>query len=210
MKLAVEQIEQMANEFIQRNDDADPFISMKETVMSVRRNPALTEASQKAGALNEFMAWVLTNKDLSQKAKTTKFKELARKVVEAIKTLLWGKKTYRHDKMDNMFEALRFHTNVVARTTPTASETFNETTLYQNETYGNNPRLAELNKAMGEKIVSFTSDENIGVGISENDVRRASRKPDTVRSLVKADIITDRVATFFNMNLQERTTFKGV
>lgn len=112
------------------------------------------EDNDRAGELNEFMAWALANADLASQLSQTKVSPLvrmARNVIQGIKSLLWGGK--RSVRVSNdMFTNLRFNTLVVARSQPSTAEMIGDTILYHDPNYGSKTRLTDLNQRIQTKI----------------------------------------------------------
>ena len=99
----------------------------------------------KAAALNEFMAWAGSNEQLVallKRNKATKLAQIAYDVIEAIKAMFGLTNTVGKD----MFSNLQFNTAVLMATETEASvaSRMRDVVLFQNETYGNDPRLTQV------------------------------------------------------------------
>lgn len=106
---AVARIEALMTEFLDLKVEGEAHRNVVRDIRSY-----LAE-DNKAGAVNEFMAWVLTNTDLRQKtSKVTVRSELAKialKVLEALKSLLWGSKAPL--VADDLLSNLEFNTKIL-------------------------------------------------------------------------------------------------
>ena len=96
---AIERIEALMDQFLTLNIDEispDARSSYLDAVAAMEAWYTKTDVSpamKRAGAMNEFMAWSLTNQDLIRQQKRTKANPAARiikSVIEGLKMLIWG------------------------------------------------------------------------------------------------------------------------
>lgn len=157
-------------------------------------------AGSRAGELNEFMAWSLANADLQASLKAQEAPvavRMARKVVQAIKALLWGGKRSAAVK-DDMFSNIRFNTNILMRV-PTLSESNARTVLFHDPSFGESPRITALMERIKNKLTDYAD---------TNEVERLLRKSEVTTQQVRAASVANNFeAAGFNMNPQERMAF---
>ncbi|QIG68811.1 virion RNA polymerase protein [Rhizobium phage RHph_Y2_6] len=100
---------------------------------------------RKAEALNEFMAWVLTNKNLATVASETKVLNPAFKIIGKalafIRKLIFGGAGPKVG--EDLWSNLRFNTRVLL-TTPFTNEVLGDTRLYQSANFGSSDRLTQI------------------------------------------------------------------
>lgn len=157
---------------------------------------------EKAKALNEFMAWTLTNESLVRMAQRQEVSKLARikdKVVSAIKSMLGIKESVGKD----LFSNLLFNSAVIMQSQPTLAETFAENILFQNDIYGANDRLTALNQAF-----------NMAVGRYLETPVRAGNIDETAAFFTGIQngyrVAQSFMAHGFNMTAQEASTFNSI
>ena len=193
--LAVQNLEGLMEQF--KNEDFGNE-AQQNALDEIERQEA---AGNTAAALNEFMAWSLANADLraSEAAvKASPLVRMARKVVSAIKSLLWGGKRSAAVKND-MFTNIRFNTNVVMRGMPSVAQMATDGVLYHHPAYGQDDRISQLMNRMTAKITDYIGNEDV-----ERIVRRQKLNP----ALANAS----RVAlgfqnAGFHMNKQQQMAF---
>jgi len=120
-------------------------------------------AGNRAGELNEFMAWALSNADLSSQLKETKIDKalrIARSVIQSLKQLLWGRKRSAAVK-DDMFTNLRFNTNIIMRSQQTISGTASNGVLFHDPNFGESSRLTDLMERMKSKITDYANTDSV-------------------------------------------------
>lgn len=201
---AVERIEALMQQFLSFGSDINA--SAREAYNSARAAilSALNQG-QKAVALNEFMAWGLSNQGLIEKEKATEatgIGKLVRDVVDAIKRLVFGRKKVEKPGND-IFSNLRFNTNIVMRAQPNIAQEFKSTTLFQNMVYGTDQRLVEINDAFSKSVVNYLRS---GEKIDED-----KRNFEVVQALLLSGRVAKSVqAHGFPMTMQEATTFEMI
>lgn len=172
------------------------------TIQGHLANGFVEPALSKAAALNEFMAWGLTNRELTKKQKkTSSLVQMAKDVYEAIKRLVFGRKKAPAVGED-MFSNLLFNSAVVMRTQPPVAPVNNETTLFHSKVYGNSDRLTGLGKTFGRLITDYLTNEPVQQHI------RKGKFSDAVVNAVK--VTRDVQGHGFTFNMQERRLFTNV
>lgn len=110
--------------------------------------------NQKAVALNEFMAWNLSNQDLIKQGREQEVSpsaRIAKGVVEFLKKLIWGKAVAPR-LGDDLYTNLRFNTAILMNNVPTMQDRMNNTILFQSNSFGKNERLTEMDQKFADKI----------------------------------------------------------
>lgn len=205
---AISNIENLMQQFLNL-DVSKETPEMKEayadavaTIQGHLANGFVEPALSKAAALNEFMAWGLTNRELTKKQKkTSSLVQMAKDVYEAIKRLVFGRKKAPAVGED-MFSNLLFNSAVVMRTQPPVAPVNNETTLFHSKVYGNSDRLIELGKTFDRLITDYLTNEPVQQHI------RKGKFSDAVVNAVK--VTRDVQGHGFTFNMQERRLFTNV
>lgn len=208
---AIQRIEALRDQFndlsIVDMTDAqrDAYDSTVAAMDAASNNLDISSESANAIALNEFMAWALSNADLAGLLKRTKaprIVRLARDVVEGIKQLFWGNKK-APDTANSMFDSLRFNAAIVMAAQPSMAQVSRNTMLFQSQNYGTSDRLSEINNTFNKKITDYL-DSRTGL-----DSSRAVQ--DKRNAVIAAIELSKRVqAAGYPMSMQEKTTFERI
>lgn len=205
---AVQNIEDLMNQFraLDVKDESpavrEAYADALNTINGHLSNGFIEPAMAKAAALNEYMAWGLTNRELiSKQKKTTALKTMVQAVYEAIKRLVFGRKKAPANA-DDMFSGLLFNSSVVMRGQAPTSAVAKDTTLFHNKAYGDNTRLEELGKTFDKLITDY---------IGSEPVQQVIRKGKFSDAVVNATKVTrDVQAHGFTMNMQEQRLFTNI
>ena len=205
---AVQNIEDLMNQFraLDVKDESpavrEAYADALNTINGHLSNGFIEPAMAKAAALNEYMAWGLTNRELiSKQKKTTALKTMVQAVYEAIKRLVFGRKKAPANA-DDMFSGLLFNSAVVMRGQAPTAAVAKDTTLFHNKAYGNNTRLEELGKTFDKLITDY---------IGSEPVQQVIRKGKFSDAVVNATKVTrDVQAHGFTMNMQEQRLFTNI
>lgn len=168
-QLAISNLEELMNQF--KETDLG-LASQQNALDEMERQEA---AQSRAGELNEFMAWSLSNADLQDALKASKANAailMARKVISALKALLWGSKRSAAVK-DDMFSNIRFNTMVVARSQQSVAQIASEGVLYHDPNYGNDDRITALMERMKNKITDYAGSDPIQRSINREKMNPA-------------------------------------
>lgn len=208
---AIQRIEALRDQFndlsIVDMTDAqrDAYDSTVAAMDAASNNLDISSESANAIALNEFMAWALSNADLAGLLKRTKaprIVRLARDVVEGIKQLFWGNKK-APDTANSMFDSLRFNAAIVMAAQPSMAQVSRNTMLFQSQNYGTSDRLTEINNTFNKKVTDYL---NSRTGLDSS--KAVIDKRDAV---ITASEMSSRVqAAGYPMSMQEKTTFKQI
>lgn len=205
---AVQNIEDLMNQFrtLDVKDESpavhEAYADALNTINGHLSNGFIEPAMAKAAALNEYMAWGLTNRELiSKQKKTTALKTMVQAVYEAIKRLVFGRKKAPVNA-DDMFSGLLFNSAVVMRGQAPTAAVAKDTTLFHNKAYGDNTRLEELGKTFDKLITDY---------IGSEPVQQVIRKGKFSDAVVNATKVTrDVQAHGFTMNMQEQRLFTNI
>lgn len=205
---AVQNIEDLMNQFRTLDvEDESPavreaYADALNTINGHLSNGFIEPAMAKAAALNEYMAWGLTNRELiGKQKKTTALKAMVQSVYEAIKRLVFGRKKAPANA-DDMFSGLLFNSSVVMRGQAPTAAVAKDTTLFHNKAYGDNTRLEELGKTFDKLITNY---------IGSEPVQQLIRKGKFSDAVVNATKVTrDVQAHGFTMNMQEQRLFTNI
>ena len=159
-------------------------------------------ADRPAEALNEFMAWTLTNESLVRVAQRQQVSKLARikdKVVSAIKSLLGIKESAGRD----LFSNLLFNSSIIAHSQPQLAERFAAGSLFMNSNYGADQRLADVNDTFNKAIGRYLQEAPTARNIDQQSafmtgIQNAYRVAESFMN------------NGFNMTAQEATTFNTI
>lgn len=202
---SIKKLEQMMKEF-----RALDFLSIPagntnaydRAVAAISREEA---RGNKAGALNEFMAWGLANGNNANTLRVTKASKLvqmAKDAFEQVKALIFGKaRIARPDQY--LLSNLLFHTSVVVRMQPTVKEIASQTALFQSEIYGTDDRLSDIQETFQRKIVD---------SLESNDPEdRVRRKLAANSSSARANRLGDlALSQGFDMSPQASNAFRSI
>lgn len=205
---AVQNIEDLMNQFrtldVKNESPAvrEAYADALNTINGHLSNGFIEPAMAKAAALNEYMAWGLTNRELiGKQKKTTALKAMVQSVYEAIKRLVFGRKKAPANA-DDMFSGLLFNSSVVMRGQAPTAAVAKDTTLFHNKAYGDNTRLEELGQTFDKLITNY---------IGSEPVQQVIRKGKFSDAVVNATKVTrDVQAHGFSMNMQEQRLFTNI
>ena len=194
-----------------------------------REGPAVSEAHRMAvssimnflnqnrmpEALNEFLAWSLTNQNIINLQKKMQVQNplyrIMGEALSALKRLIWGHKKAPAVGTD-MFSNVRFNARVLMAT-PTPIELFmrdfGDVVMYQSASFGTDARLSEVRRRFGEQLVSFvrTAQTNDTV---KNAAGYITRRQDALEALLRHASIANAMAVPFKMDMQQISTFKMI
>lgn len=217
VKDSIGRIEKLMDEFMA----IDPG-SIKDPETAVQFAMALSQIGQaletnmdkpavaKAAALNEFMAWVLSNQKLSELAGQTKVTNplalIARKVLELLKKL-W-RKGLAPMVGEDIFTNLKFNTLVVmspkAKNVQLGSaESLSQLTLFHAPGYGNSERLSRLQAGFEDRLTAIVAKR------MDTD-QRERMLADQADMYKMADRVQRVFQSGFNMTPQEADLFKSL
>lgn len=209
---AIERMEVLLDQFMELDveDLAEKtrieFLIARQAIQEILQDGSLTEAGRKAGALNEFMAYALTNQGIARTLERTKadsaLVRIMKSVVRGISKLIWGDKFAQSIK-DDMLSNLRFNTNVLIASSPSVQTVIFDGVLFKrNGVENNNTRLQRVHDTLKNKIVTYLNTT------LETTSQRNAKYLAAVRNGIRAAISFD--ANGFPMTGQEKKTFQMV
>ena len=199
---AIGRLEIMMEEFLELNDTSIAYTSAREAILSV--NLESDQAVAQAKAMNEFMAWGLTNQRLTESlSQSSPLVQLAKDVIKAIKQMIWGRKT-APKVADDFLSNLQFNSGIIIRSQPTISSINRNGELFHSASYGTNDRLKQVRNAFGKKIVDYLADEKFVL----KDKLRQVQVSDSQMAAI--DIALSMNAHGFPMTMQESATFRMI
>ena len=201
---AITRIESMMEEFLGLNDPSSSYASAREAILSA--NLESDQAVAQAKAINEFMAWALTNEQLTdalKKKQVPRLVQMAKDVIKSIKQMIWGRKT-APKFADDFLSNLQFNSGIIIRSQSTISSINRNGELFHSASYGTNDRLKEVRTAFGKKIVDYLADEKFTL----KDKLRQVRVSDA--QIAAIDVALSMNAHGFPMTMQESATFRMI
>lgn len=167
-------------------------------------------------AINEFMAWVLANQHLSERASQVTVKNPLSRIIgdalKALKALIFGK-TKVAAVGDDILSNLRFNTRILmAAPSPVTllKQDFRETVLHQSRVFGSNDRLTFLRESFNNKIIAWMNED------TGNKAHTHKRKLDREQDITDAERSAEDVTASFAHkfpelgNMQARSTFSMI
>lgn len=125
-------------------------------------DPNRIEGENKAAALDEFLAWNLSNQELIRIAQRTRVQNpiarILKSVLISLKNLIWGRKMAPMVRTD-MYSSLRFNASVLINATPTLQTRINKIIRHQSVAYGQNSRLQRLHDLLARKIYAVINEQ---------------------------------------------------
>lgn len=209
---AIERIEAMLDQFMKLDvttlseKTRVAFQIAREAIEDAQGNADLTEAGRKAVALNEFMAYALSNQDIARTLERTKVENplarIIRNVIRGISNLIWGNKHAQTAK-DDMLSNLRFNTNILLSSGPSVQSVIFDGVLFQRSgVESENTRLKRLHDTLRNRIVTYLD------ATLENASERNSKYLTAVRIGIRAAISFHNNG--FPMTREEKKTFQMV
>lgn len=163
-------------------------------------------ARNKASALNEFMAWGLSNRaliGLGQRTRASKLVQIATNVFEAIKSMFFRGNRTAPAKGQDMFSNLLFNSSMLMKSNPTGRQALSQHALFQNSVYGDDQRLARIGDAFSTSIGRFL-DQPLKVGVK----LPTAVLSDAIMSSYR--VAQSFMAHGFSMTAQESSVFNNI
>lgn len=200
VRTAIQNIEKIASDFFDKQDSIFLPEALLDAGIALNMGD-LVPASTKAAALNEFIAWSLSNAAIAgdlqnQSTAGLNLKSLANAVWRALKELLFGS-----GKAQNQLEAMRFNTLLLAHEQVSMSPTIGKQVLQHNA----RPHLESLQDALQTKLFDYidrTAPE-----------QRAALETDGLvpKALQESMMAQEQIESAFgNLHPEEANTFRVV
>lgn len=200
LSIAFKNLEAMKEEFLSMTEPSSQSARTAILSANLEADPAI----QQAKALNEFMAWALTNEQITKdlKAKPVPaFVKMVKAVVDAIKKVIWGKKI-APKPADDFLSNLQFNAGVVIRSQPSVGAVARDGELFHSGS--EDARLDGLRAAFTSKVADLIKNDRpaFGTPLQKNTV-----------SIAQAQAVS--VAMSFNahgfpMTHKENITFRQI
>ena len=212
---AIQRLEGLMNEWlVQSYDREGPAVAAAHR-MAMSTITGYLNQGKKAEALNEFLAWSLTNQNIINIQKKTEVKNplyrIMGEALSALKRLIWGHKKAPEVGTD-MFSNVRFNARVLMAT-PTPLELFfrdlGNVVLYQSSPFGSDSRLSKLREVFGQHMVSYAR-KPVSTDPLVNKITYKERRQDALEALIRTDRIGQAMAIPFKFNMQQMSTFKWI
>lgn len=166
----------------------------------------------KSVAVNEFIAWSLTNQNVASQQRTRKVKNPVARIIgdalTALKKLIWGDKTAPNVDSD-MFSNIRFNARILSRK-PSANEVIKQdlkdTVLYQSYIFGDSERLSNIRNRYIGRASEYITDVEV-----DPKIKNANAKTDTLKhaeNSVKLSLAFTQNG--FAWDMQQRSTFTQI
>lgn len=177
----------------------DAKVSINDTMTDVDFTPA----QAKAYALNEFMAWGLTNQQLTDKFKKSPgLFQMIKDVVKQIKNLIWGRKK-APVMADDFLSQLQFNTAIVIRTQPALVNQIMSATLYHRSVNTLTERQANVRTSFANSVAAMFTREGLTDVQARNDPRWANAQK-------ISSTVANTLMTRFDLNQAEGATLSMV
>lgn len=207
--LAVARIETLMDQFMNlelNQVSADMQQAYSDATNTIRGYLNKPTPENKASALNEFMAWGLTNRSLislGQRTKASKLAQIASDIFDAIKSIFFRGRRNAPAKGQDMFSNLLFNSSMLMFSQPTGRARMKASTLFQNSIYGTNERLSRVSEAFSNAVGRYLSEPLV------------PGKPMASTSVSEAIMSSYRIgqsmmAHGFPMTMQEASTFSNI
>lgn len=185
-----------------KNDPA--YASALEAILSANLEP--NDAVAQAKALNEFMAWALTNQKLTEGLAQTKVPslvQLAKDAIQWIRQLFWGKKKMPKPAED-FLSNLQFNSGILMRSQPSLSQMLADTNLLHAPSYGTSARISRVRESFTKKIIEYVK--------ADVPTRESKMRKTRVNDIQKgaADLALIANANGFPMTMQESVAFRMI
>lgn len=207
---AIARLETMMEEFLTLDEsEMDPALrtaydSAREAISAANLEP--DQAVAQAKALNEFMAWAMTNEQLTKTLKqkqAPRLVQLVKDAIKAIKNLVWGRKT-APKPVDDFLSNLQFNSGIVIRSQPSIATINRDGELFHAPFYGTNDRLTKVRYAFGKKIVDLLASEKFQRGSKLRQVEVSDAQ------MAAIEVALSFNAHGFSMTPQESVTFRMI
>ncbi len=162
----------------------------------------------RAAALNEFMAWNLSNQTLIRITKRTEVKNpflrVMGKALTALKELIWGTRTA--PLVDtSLYSQIRFNTAVLLENPRSVQQNMTDVIVFHSKGFGANDRLVPIRemfaKKVGSKLRAAVNDK-LSLKVEKSKLKLVSLKASRLASSFNAH--------GFPMTMQEKSTFQWI
>lgn len=206
---AVSKIETMMDSFL-ANDTMTTDVTVNDSITDAKTaiNDVLTDVDftpeqAKAYALNEFMAWGLTNQNLTEQfKKSPSLFQMVKSLVKQIKNLIWGRKK-APAVADDFLSQLQFNSGIIIRSQPSLMNQITNATLYHRSVGSLSERQATLRTALANSVAAVFTREGLTEVQALGDPRWASAQK-------VSTTVANEMAGRFDLNPAETSTLNMV
>ena len=210
---AVQRIETLMEQFLKMNGTLSANLNPRsveaynDAYSAIMEYRGSNSAQSKASALNEFMAWNLSNRRLMALLKQTQANPLVRiaqQVLEAIKSM-FSRTRLLDDPKQDMFSNLQFNSSMLMYSQPALSARAAQSVLFQSSIYGQDDRLTAVADTFQHAIAQYaTTEPRADQRLPSAEISKAIRQSSDI-----ADLFIGK-ANRFSMNAQQATTFRNI
>lgn len=141
----------------------DMMATIKRELGSLEAGLEAVPAANRMNALNEMMAWALTNQRVKEISKLQKFKQVITAAIGLLKKILFGPDADKVPRLDieNVFQQINFHTQALMHANgdlarrKVVSTVLAQDTLQHSIAYGNDDRLADIGKSFHQRVGQY-------------------------------------------------------
>ncbi|QEM41168.1 virion RNA polymerase [Pseudomonas phage Zuri] len=207
--LAVARIEALMDQFLNlelNQVSAEVSQAYSDAANTIRGYLNKPNPQNKAAALNEFMAWGLTNRSLislGKRTKASKLAQIAGSIFDAIKSMFFRGRRNAPAKGQDMFSNLLFNSSMLMYSQPTGRARHKASTLFQNSIYGVDERLSRVSEAFANAVGRYLGEPLVpGKPMASTSVSEAI--------MTSYRIGQSMMAHGFPMNMQQASTFSNI
>ena len=207
--LAVARIEALMDQFLNlelSQVSADVSQAYSDAANTIRGYLNKPNPQNKAAALNEFMAWGLTNRSLislGKRTKANKLAQIASSIFDGIKSMFFRGRRNAPAKGQDMFSNLLFNSSMLMYSQPTGRARHKASTLFQNSIYGVDERLSRVSEAFANAVGRYLAEPLVpGKPMASTSVSEAI--------MTSYRIGQSMMAHGFPMNMQQASTFSNI
>lgn len=146
----------------------DMMSTIKRELGSLEAGLEAVPAANRMNALNEMMAWSLSNQRVKEISKLQKFKQVITAAIGLLKKILFGPDADKAPRLDieNVFQQINFHTQALMHANgdlarrQAVSTVMAQDTLQHSIAYGNDDRLADIGKSFHQRVGQYLAGRN--------------------------------------------------
>ncbi|QEP29865.1 virion RNA polymerase [Sinorhizobium phage ort11] len=199
---AIRRLEALMREWLNQDYSKESVVAQEARRMAYSTVADKLNKKQTAAALNEFMAWSLSNEALASVQKKTKVKDKLAKIAKDVVNIL--KKLVGLPLSDTLWSNIRFNTAILLSTPTTFRENASGVIAYHSPSFGSDERLTELRERFHDRVLSAITEVS-------DEIERDTRTKETEAELTEAQAVAESFrAHGFPMNMQQASTFQMI
>lgn len=168
---AIKNLEELMENWIIYDRGDDNELTQSTKAVAVRAIYGHLDNGNKAAALNEFMAWVLSNQDLAKSAAKIRITVPIHLIISEALNSLWQLITGKNNRKvpqpkdgEDVLSSIKFNTRILMEL-PSQSELLvrdsSVMALYQSRSFGTSDRLSELRQRFHEKVTRWVASHDV-------------------------------------------------